>query len=185
MLSMLKVSYHYHLELLGEVGTPSRKLEELLSSIIEYILNGRLRSERMDQIINFILEFKDNKVVKFVMAMMEEGSTLYLRFQKVFIKFIQKQWEEIKTFVIDVCLKSVDHIKVVYVLLKKLNPEQSSKFMDILPKVDAGQEFTRDLLKINFILVQGSQELPQFYLDYLEFMIERCLLQDKTIEIHE
>ena len=115
-----------------------------------------MRSERVDEVVNFVLHFNYKNVIKFILAMMAKVDPLYLRFEKGFIKFIQSHWIDIREKILDVCIRSVDHIKIVYVLLKKLNAEEREYFIDVMPKLKVGQEFKGDLLKINFILVKGS-----------------------------
>lgn len=96
-----------------------------------------------------------------------------------------ESWEKVERQVIKNALSSINHIKLLYVLILKLNTEQRKGLADGLASEPIKDALLPDMLKINFLL---AKELPTFsplYAGYLERIVEQGLLVDRSLEVHE
>jgi hypothetical protein len=92
----------------------------MLAILIEYVLDSKIRNERLTEIMDFILHFKSNRVIKFVINTIQHNTSIYQHYEKRIIKYIQTNWRDIRDHIIEICLESIDHIKLIYMLIKKL-----------------------------------------------------------------
>jgi hypothetical protein len=82
-------------------------------------------------------------------------------------------------------LSSINHIKLLYVLIIKLNPLQKKGLADGLAAEPIKDPLLPDLLKINFLLTKEVIDYSAAYAGYLEKVVEQGLLVDRTLDVHE
>lgn len=102
------------------LNNPSEKLEKIINILIEYIFEGKIRNERIFETLCFLLEFQYDNVVEFIVTSIRTNNFAFQRFEKNIIKYIQNNWEYLREKIVNVAFTSVDHIKLLYILLKKL-----------------------------------------------------------------
>ena len=75
---MLKAGYEH--ELSRNSNGFSAALEDMLGVMMEYLVDGKLRNERISEVLTFVLNFRYSKVIRFVLKMMSGPNALYQRF---------------------------------------------------------------------------------------------------------
>jgi hypothetical protein len=78
----------------------------------------------------FLTFFKDNIVKRWIERSIQQNSTIYQRYEMIMVNYVVINWKAVATKIVDIALKSIDSVKLLYVVVKKLPEEGQHHLME-------------------------------------------------------
>lgn len=136
---------------------------------------GEIRAEREGHAVLFLSSFHYPSVEKFIISQIEAKAPIYLKYERYFLKYILSNWSSLAQPLLEVAVRSSDSIKIIFVLMQRLSPEDQKRISLALPYLQGGPDTLRDLIRINYLLVELHHECPPEYSAYLQKLIDVAL----------
>jgi len=83
-------------------------------------------------VIVFLTTFKHPIIDKFIAYEIDSNSTIYQRYEKIILNYVVYNWTSIAETIVEIALQSIDSVKLIFILMKKLQDKDQKYLMELL-----------------------------------------------------